>query len=193
MTVGNLLINLRLIKPIPAEGADQETINLISKLWSTVGGSDQEGVLVGTLEVYIAAVINIQLNVPEEEKKPAETSKEQAPQPEEQKGKSAALVLSNEQISKIHGDFMPLYLNRKSNRPQKLPKIETEFGFKPTLCQDSIRMAMTSRDKREKLNENMGKQDSPSAPRSLANLADNLVKQRRGQEEYLILYYAPLI
>ncbi len=157
----------------------------------------EETVAVGTLEAFVAAVLNIQLvevpTEPAEEKKVVTSANSPGTAPpagptEEQKGKEAVRTLTNEEIQRVRKEFALLYLNRTSNGPSQKRQgaQEPSFQFKPSICEESVRLASSGREKyvrhdvvpaEEKKEESTMRKDNISA------LADVLINQKRNQEE----------
>jgi len=156
--------------------------------------ADNDTVPANILEAFVAAILNIQLMKMEEEKQ-SQAPVEVAPA-EEQKCErfEDAPILSNDEIQRIHKEFAILYLNRKSNKPQKLnPPGTKDFQFKPSICKESVRLAESGRDKYVKSDSLQDeskerKEDSSILRKNPTGLANALVMQKLAQEEYQFYY-----
>ncbi len=171
------------------EMADDETSKAVRKLWDSLVREKEGSVAVGTLEAVVAAILNIQLINATLEEKPV-PSRDLTSPPEDRTiaAQEPAKTLSNEEIQRLHKDFSLLYLNRKSNGPSR-PNIQSDrvYKFKPEICQESVRLAETGREKYTK-RDNAPEDEAKKAGEAqdgnkLASLADALFIQKRNQEE----------
>lgn len=98
-----------------------QIIHLVNALWTLIKVPEQNAVLIQKLELYIAAIANIRLNLLG----------------------IAPMTLS--EISKIASDYKLLYINKMSNTTKKELKANNDnLTFSPSLCKESIKIAKCS-------------------------------------------------
>jgi len=166
-----ILEELYFSKPIQEPGVENENTKLVGEFWKELAGSESgKDIESNKLLLYLAAIILIQLLNLE-----------------------GAQPLSVDDIQRIHKKYSLFFLNRKSGKPQKKQPAESGLGhsFKPSICEKSIQLAETGRDKEAKTEEkkqgspNPKSDEEPSKSHGLVALADSLIQKKRNQEEYL--------
>lgn len=178
------------IKPV-GRGNDEEGNANVRKIWEVLEGDKNEGISVQALLLFTGAILNIQVViddpsqiVPEAQPREAGAEEEKAIQPPQQQ--LSLPPLTTEQILKVHKEFTSLFLNRKSNKPQKqqIKRNEIEMQHSRSKMEESSKLSESARVKPER---------QPGKPEegkkyTLAQKADLMTKKKREHEEYLILY-----
>lgn len=175
--IGIILSKLRMIKQDQqAEKEDEET-KLVGEIWTTLDGEKTQGIDPDTLLQFCGAILNMQIDLKEEAKEP---SKIDLPD----KSKEYPQAMTNEEILKIFDKFNLLYLIRKSTKPKKtVKKPEDSFQFKPSLCEESIRLLES---KKESAPKKEGETEEENKEDVVASLAERQLLQKKEQKEYYL-------
>lgn len=108
-------------------------------MWQTLEGEKRNGATVETLKVFLGAVMKI-VFAPEVPSAPGAVYGSFSVE-----GKYS---VNQAEATKIHKDFIILYLNRKAyNSPAPTKPGEEEYSFKPSLCEHSVTLANSAREK----------------------------------------------
>jgi len=154
-------------------GAAQEDENaeLAMKIWQTLEGEKRNGIHPENLKAFTAAIMKIMLNPEVQSSNRYGTFSE-----------DGRFGFSQAQATRIHKDFILFYLNRTAySSSSTVPKSteEAEYTFKPSLCEHSVTLANTVREKH-------GGKDESVVSRSLtANEHVEMLSQaQKDQESY---------
>ena len=159
-----------MLKPDSRAGNEDETVVLVGELWKDLGGEGKQGVNSGLLQQHVAAILNVPLS-------------SQAAQPLSPGADShppLQSALNGETIQRLQKKYAALSFTRKSQKPQRAgaKASNREFDFKPALCEKSVKLAESARDRHLKSEE-------AAKRKSAVGLADALTQHKREQEEYL--------
>jgi len=184
-----ILANMYFIKENMEENPEDEISNLLKKLWGSLKPADEDLIPVNLLESCLAGILNIKMI--KVELKPEEIkgeTKEIAPPQPESKNEFEPPIFNNEDIARLTKEFDLLRIHRKSNKPQRKKIIEKiDYEFKPSLCEESVKMAENAREKILSLQGNTQKSEGSDKKRDLAVLADAMANKKRAQEEYFLI------
>ncbi len=122
---------------------EEETTEMLMKVWKALEGDKRTGVSTETLKVFLGAVIKIMFV-----DDPTINSSSSPYGAFSLEGKYA---INQAAATKIHQDFVLMYLNHKSYSAAATtakPAEDAEYSFKPSLCEHSVTLASAVREKR---------------------------------------------
>lgn len=125
-----------------APGKEEESTTLITKMWQHLEGEERKGVDSDNLRTFVGAIMKI-LFSPDVHVEPSGGIKTGGFTSE------GVYVLDQGQAEKVHKEFILFYLNRTAySTPSSAKPIEdSEYTFKPSLCEKSVSMASSVREK----------------------------------------------
>lgn len=140
-TIEELLCKMSFIKQSAAAEKEQEINDMLMKIWQSLEGDKRNGVTVETMRIFLGSVMKIMFA--SDAPAPSTTGKYGA------FAEDGRYTITQSAATKIHEDFVLLYLNRKAyNSPASAkPKEEDEYSFKPSLCEHSVTLANSAREK----------------------------------------------
>ena len=148
----SVLRSMRFLSSEP-EGNNREIESLVESLWNVLKIPEKDLAPKNSLMNYLAAILNTKLIFADDEEE----------------------HLGPWEISRIATQYHLLAINRKSNKQRKIRRSGSEAdSFRPSLCDESIKMAET---RRQRFMPN----DSTSGDH-ISRLAEFLVSEKRKQE-----------
>ncbi len=159
--------------------AAEEPVDWYMKVWQALEGEKRNGIYPENLKIFTAAIMKILLS---EGTATAAASKYGA------FTEDGKLALTQQQATKIHKDFILLYLNRTAyNNPTTTKVTDSEYTFKPSLCELSVSIVNSSRVKQAPSKDAPAAAPAatdPAKAEPTAEHVEQLIQKKERQEAY---------
>lgn len=160
------------VKPTAEAGKEEES-QLPMKVWQALDGEKRSGIHPENLKIFTAAIMKIILA--------AEPTKVE---PGDRYGtftEDGKLMINQQQATRIHKDFILMYLNRTAYSVRTTKTVEEvgEYTFKPSLCEQSVSIVNSTRVKQQAKD-----QVESSAPAKPIEHAEQLIQTGKEKDAY---------
>ena len=182
--VEDLMDKFKFVKQSTDVSKEEEYNQLRAKMWQILEGEKRNGIRSETLKVFFAAIMKILLY--------PETGVTDVSSANNRYGtysEDGVFNINQAQATRVHKDFILPYLNRITyNSPgSSKPTEESGYTFKPSLCEHSVTLVHSVRDKHAGKEQNS--ESVVSRPKGYNEHVEMLNQAKKDQEEYSLLIY----